>query len=93
MANRVKFTPDGKRVLISDPPSNQVLVYDASSKELVKKIATNALPSGILIAPDGKRAYVACAGAGKIDVVDLDTLTVTASFATGNQPDGMAWAE
>jgi YVTN family beta-propeller protein len=68
MANRVKFTPDGKRVLISDPPSNQVLVYDASSKELVKKIATNALPSGILIAPDGKRAYVACAGAGKIDV-------------------------
>lgn len=91
MANRVKFTRDGKRVLISDPPSNEVLVYDAASKELVKKIPTHEMPSGILVAPDSKRAFVACAGAGKIDVIDLSVLTVTSSFATGNQPDGMAW--
>ena len=91
MANRVKFTRDGKRVLISDVPSNQVLVYDAATKLLVKKIATDAGPEGILIAPDGKRAFVACANAGKVAVLDLDTLTITGSVATGNQPDGMAW--
>jgi YVTN family beta-propeller protein len=91
MANRVKFTRDGKRVLISDVPSNQVLVYDAATKQLVKKIDTDAGPEGILIAPDGKRAFIACANAGKVAVLDLDTLTITGSVATGNQPDGMAW--
>src|SRR5712691_4101982 len=92
MANRVKFTRDGKRVLISDVPSNQVLVYDASTKQLVKKIDTDAGPEGILITPDGKRAFIACANAGKVAVLDLETLTITGSVATGNQPDGMAWA-
>ncbi len=92
MANRLKFTRDGRRVLISDVPSNQVLVYDAFTKQLVKKIDTEAGPEGILMAPDGKRAFVACANAGKVVVLDLDTLTITGSVATGTQPDGMAWA-
>ncbi len=91
MANRVKFTRDGKRVLISDPPANQVLVLDAASRQLVKKIDTEAGPSGILITADGKRAYIACANAGRVQLLDLETLTVTGSVATGNQPDGMAW--
>jgi len=92
MANRVKFTLDGKRVLISDPPSNQVLVYDAAARQLVKKIDTEAGPSGILIAPDGKRAFVACSNAGKVQVLDLDSWTITGSVPTGNQPDGMAYS-
>jgi YVTN family beta-propeller protein len=91
MANRVKFTRDGKRVLLSDPAANQVLVFDAPSRALVKKIDTEAGPSGILIAPDGKRAFIACANAGKVQVLDLETLSITGAVATGNQPDGMAW--
>jgi YVTN family beta-propeller protein len=91
MANRVKFTRDGKRVLVSDPPSNQLLVYDASSRQLVKKIESEAGPEGILIAPDGKRAFIACSAAGKVAVLDLDSLTFTGSVATGKDPDGMAW--
>ncbi|HEV2718687.1 MAG TPA: YncE family protein, partial [Thermoanaerobaculia bacterium] len=90
--NRVKFTVDGKRVLVSDPPSNEVLVYDAAKRALIGRIATPAEPSGIVIAPDGKRAFVACAGAGKVVAIDLDSLAVTGSVATGNVPDGMAWA-
>jgi YVTN family beta-propeller protein len=91
MANRVKFTRDGKRVLVSDPPANQVLIFNAASRQLVKKIDTEAGPEGILIAPDGKRAFIACSNAGKVSVLDLETLTITGSVATGNQPDGMAW--
>ncbi len=93
MANRLKFTREGRRVLISDVPSNQVLVYDAFTKQLVKKIDTEAGPEGILIAPDRKRAFIACANAGKVLVLDLDTLTITGSVATGKQPDGMAWVQ
>ena len=91
MANRVKFTRDGKRVLVSDPPSNQLLVLDVTSRQLVRKIDTEAGPEGILMAPDGKRAFVACSAAGKVAVLDLDTLTFTGFVATGKDPDGMAW--
>jgi len=91
MANRVKFTRDGKRVLVSDPPSNQLLVIDVLSRQIIKKIDSEANPEGILIAPDGKRAFVACAGAGKVAVLDLESLTFTGSVATGKDPDGMAW--
>jgi len=90
--NRVKFTVDGKRVLVSDPPANEVLVYDAATREIVKRIATPEGPSGIVVTPDGKRAFVACAGAGKVVAIDLESLAVTGSVATGNVPDGMAWA-
>jgi len=91
MANRVKFTRDGKRVLVSDPPSNQLLVIDARTRQIVKKIDSEVGPEGILIAPDGKRAFVACSGAGKIAVLDLDSLAFTGSITTGKDPDGMAW--
>jgi YVTN family beta-propeller protein len=93
LANRVKFTRDGKRVFVSDPIANEVLVYDAAKREIVKRITTPEGPSGILMPPDGKRAYVACAGAGKVVAIDLDSYAITGSVATGNVPDGIAWAE
>ena len=82
-----------RSVLISDPPSNQVLVYDATTRQLVKKLDVEKGPEGILMAPDGKRAFVACSDAGKVIVLDLDSLAITGSVPTGNQPDGMAYAK
>ncbi|MGZ8849548.1 MAG: cytochrome D1 domain-containing protein [Thermoanaerobaculia bacterium] len=93
MANRVKFTRDGKRVLVSDPMSNEVVILDAATKEVVQRVPTKESPAGILIAPDGKRAFIACITAGVVQVLDLETLSITGSVATGNQPDGMAWAK
>ena len=90
-ANRLKFTPDGKRVLVSDVTASELLLYDAATKELVKRIATADGPSGIQLAPDGSRAFVACANAGKVQVVDLKTLEVTGEIEAGNVPDGLAY--
>src|SRR4051812_40825977 len=92
LANRVKFTLDGKWVLVSDPVANVVLVYDAATKEIIKAINMSEGPSGILMAPDGKHAYVACAGAKKVAVIDIANLSVTEEIATGNVPDGLAYA-
>jgi YVTN family beta-propeller protein len=92
MANRVKFTRDGKRVLVSDPPNATILVLDAASHEVVKTIKTEKGPAGILMTPDGSRAYIACADAGVVQILDLGSLAITGSIATGNVPDGMAWA-
>ncbi len=92
MANRVKFTRDGRNVVVSDPQSNDLLVFDAASKELVKTIPTAAFPTGILFTPDGKRLFVACSNAGKVQVLDTATWSVVAEVETGNEPDGMAYA-
>lgn len=91
-ANRLKFTRDGKHVLVSDVTSAELTVFDATSGEVVKKITTAAGPSGIQLSADGKRVYVACAGAGKVQAFDTATWSAAGEVETGNEPDGMAWA-
>jgi YVTN family beta-propeller protein len=91
-SNRLKFTPDGKLVLVSDLSNNALLVLDAASRKEVKRLNLGRQPEGILMVPDGSRAYVATAGENAVVVLDLKTLEVTARISTGKGPDGMAWA-
>jgi YVTN family beta-propeller protein len=97
-ANRLKFTPDGNRVLISglgagpDAGGVSLEVMDASTRQEVKQLNLGGGAAGILIAPDGSRAYVAVSTGDKIAVVDLKTLDVVGQFSVGKQPDGLAWA-
>lgn len=94
-ANRLKFTPDGKRVLVSGlgagPEGTGLVVLDAASQKEVKQFKLGGGAAGILIVPDGSRAYVAVSGKDKVVVVDLKSLEVTGSVSTGKQPDGLAW--
>ena len=90
-SNRLKFTPDGKRVLISDPEGNEVVVFDTESRKEIKRIKAVGVPLGILMDPNGSRAFVALADAGEIAVIDLKSLEITGKVATGHGADGMAW--
>ena len=92
-SNRLKFTPDGKRVLISDLEAGDLVVLDVSSRTEIKRMKLGRNPEGILMAPDGARAYVAVAGDNHVAILDLKTLEVTGHIPTGSGPDGMAWAE
>jgi YVTN family beta-propeller protein len=95
-ANRLKFTPDGKRVLISGLGARagdaSLVVLDATTRKEVKQLNLGGGAAGILIAPDGSRAYVAVSTADKIAVIDLKTLEVVGEISAGKQPDGLAWA-
>jgi YVTN family beta-propeller protein len=95
-ANRLKFTPDGKRVLISGLGAGaggiSLVVMDASTRKEEKQLSLGGGAAGILIAPDGSRAYVAVSTADKVAVVDLKTLEVMGQIVAGKQPDGLAWA-
>jgi YVTN family beta-propeller protein len=95
-ANRLKFTPDGRRVLISGlgarAGDSSLVVIDASTHKEVKQLNLGGGAAGILIDPDGSRAYVAVSTADKVAVVDLKTLGVTGEISAGKQPDGLAWA-
>jgi YVTN family beta-propeller protein len=95
-ANRLKFTLDGTRVLISGLGArigdSSLVVLDASTRKEVKQLNLGGGAAGILIAPDGSRAYVAVSTGDKIAVLDLKTLEVTGQIDAGKQPDGLAWA-
>jgi YVTN family beta-propeller protein len=90
-ANRLKFTPDGHRALVSEIGGGDLIVLDATNRSVVKRIKLGRGASGILIPPDGSRAFVAMTGENAVAVVDLKTLSETTRLKTGRGPDGMAW--
>jgi len=91
-SNRLKFTPDGKLALISDPETNELVMVDTATRKITKTLHAGRNPGGILIVPDGSRAYVALAGDNAVAVIDLHTLEVTGKISTGQGPDGLAWS-
>ena len=91
-SNRLKFSMDGKLVLVSDPGNNALVVLDAASRKELKRINIGRQPEGVLISPDGAHAFIAVAGEKNVAVLDLKTLEVSARIPTGAGPDGMAWS-
>lgn len=90
-SNRLRFTPDGKLVLISDPAGGELVVVEAASRKERKRIHIGRNPQGIVVVPDSSRAYVALSRDNQVAVLDLKTLEVVGRIATGNSPDGMTW--
>jgi YVTN family beta-propeller protein len=91
-ANRLKFTPDGKHVLVSLLGGPDLVILDAATRETVKRFPIGHGAAGILIQPDGARAYVACTPDDYVAVIDLSSFTVTGKIQAGGEPDGLAWA-
>jgi YVTN family beta-propeller protein len=90
-SNRLKFTTDGKRVLISDLTTGGLVVLDVATRKEVKRLTLGRSVAGILVVPDGSRAYVAATNDNYVAVVDLKNLEVTSHISTGTGPDGMDW--
>ena len=104
-ANRLKFSPDGKLVLVSGlgiggpgqgpgagASASNLSVLNAATRKEVKQLNLGGGSAGILMDPNGSRAFVASSGGNKVVIVDLKSLTVTGEIAPLGQPDKMAWA-
>ena len=91
-ANRLKFTPDGRLVLISSLRNGDLVIYDAKSRKEFKRVNIGHGAAGILVDPDGSRAFVACTPDNYLSIVDLKTFAVTGHLDVGGEPDGLAWA-
>jgi DNA-binding beta-propeller fold protein YncE len=88
-ANRLKFSPDGKLVLIT--AGSALVVFDPASRKELKRLTTVHGTGGIQMQPDGARAYVACGRDGYVAVIDLKTLEMVGRVNIAG-PDGLAWA-
>lgn len=91
-ANRLQFTPDGKRALISSLRTGDLFVFDVASHQQLKKLNIGHGGAGILMDPDGTRAFVGCTADNYVAVIDLKTLEVVNHIDVGGGPDGLAWA-
>ena len=90
-ANRLKFTPDGRHVFVSDLGGRELIVLDAPTRAEVKRIDVGGGAAGLQMSPDGSRAFAAVGSRNGVAVVDLKTLSVTGLIETGPGPDGLAW--
>jgi YVTN family beta-propeller protein len=88
-ANRLKFTPDGRQVLIT--AQSALVVLDADTRKEVKRLADVHGSGGIQMEPSGERAYVACGPDGNVTAIDLKTLGAVGHVDVSG-PDGLAWA-
>ena len=88
--NRLAFTPDGARVLISDSATS-VVVMDAASRTEIKRL--DLAPNAVLVRPDGAVAYAALRGGDRVAVIDLETLEVVSEIPTGEDsgPGCLFW--
>ncbi len=71
---------------------NDLIILDARSHRLVKRLDLGAGAAGMLMDPGGHRAFVAVSGGDEVAVVDLEALRVTGLIKGLEAPDGMAWA-
>jgi YVTN family beta-propeller protein len=91
-SNRLKFTRDGRYALISDLDAGELVVVDAKTRAIARRLRLGSMPEGILIPPAGDRVYVAVTGENRVVAIDVNTLTIVQTIQTGRGPDGMAWA-
>jgi len=92
-SNRLKFTPDGQYVFVAELRGTEIAVYNAETRELVKRIDVGGGSEGMQMSPDGNRAFIAVSTINTVAVIDLQTLQVTDTIGEFNNPDGMAWVE
>jgi DNA-binding beta-propeller fold protein YncE/sugar lactone lactonase YvrE len=89
---RVKFTPDGKRVLVPHRENKQLVVFDRARRAPIAHIDLPAAPKIITVSGDGRRAFLTSPTASLAMAVDLRGGKVASTFLTGTTPDGVAWA-
>ena len=95
-ANRLKFTPDGK-VLILDGGAGTLVVLDAASRKEIKRLKVapgDSGDGGIFVMPDGSRAYLGLRDDHSVVVIDLKTLEIENRFdmGAGSGPGCINWA-
>lgn len=87
---RVRVSPDGRKVYVSNGRAGTVSVIDSHSYALLDSIKVGTRPWGLVISPDGKYLYTANGPSNDVSVVDLQTNKEIARIQAGTSPWGLA---
>ena len=95
---RIVFSPDGRRVLVTTPASDEVRLFDAATRRELGRLKTPASsgaagqPFGVAWSPDGKLGYITLRGAAQVAVVDIEKMSLLRHLTAGPGADGIAFA-
>ena len=91
---RVRVSPDGQKVYVSNGRAGTVSVIDSHTYALLDSIKVGTRPWGLVVSPDGKYLYTANGPSNDVSVVDLKTnkeiTRVQAATAHGVWPSSPA---
>jgi hypothetical protein len=85
----MKFTPDGKHVILVSVRTGDLLVNDTMSRKEIKRIKIGHGAS-MMVAAAGNRAFLSCTPDNYIEIVDLKTFESIGRLDVGGRPDGVA---
>jgi YVTN family beta-propeller protein len=95
---RIVFSPDGRRVLVTTPASDEIRLFDAATRRELGRLKTPASsgaagqPFGVAWSPDGTRGYITLRGAAQVAVVDIEKMAILRHLTAGPGADGIAFA-
>jgi YVTN family beta-propeller protein len=89
----LEFSPDGKKLIVTNESDNSITVHDMKTGKLLKNISVAKFgerPRGIKVSPDGKMYIVTLEFSNKFLVLD-SKLTPIKTIDTGKSPYGVAF--
>ncbi len=88
----VAISPDGTRVYVTDPSSDNVWVVDTATNTVIAgPIAVGSFPRAIAVTPSGAFTYVVNAFDDSVSVINTATNTVVGvPILVGSNPSGIA---
>jgi YVTN family beta-propeller protein len=89
----IEFTPDGKRVVVTNEGDDSMTVYDIASGKLLQRVDLSKhgqRPRGVKVAPDGQSYVVTMESSNNYLVLDAG-FNVVKSVATALGPYGVAF--
>lgn len=84
------ISPDQKYIVAPAAFDNQVIIIDAETGLVIKRIVTGLNPINALINADGKYAYISNATDKHITQIDMRTFAIT-NIKTQDGPNGLAF--
>src|SRR5262249_61670234 len=80
-------------ILVSNEKTNNLIVLDPKTYQVVKDIKVSRRPRDMHFSADRSKLYVACGDDDVIDIIDVAKLEVIGKLATGPSPETFALDE
>jgi DNA-binding beta-propeller fold protein YncE len=102
---RLAVSRDGKSVVITDPVTGKVSVFDAATRKArftidvprdsivsTAEVPGSPSPEGVVISPDSRWAFVTLQGRNRMVTIDLTRGAIVGWAVTGTWSDGIAYS-
>ena len=86
---QMEISKDGKILYVVCENTNEVLVVDTESRQVIDKIEVGGFPFDAELSPDEHRLYVSNRWDDSVSVVDMDSMKVVHTFPVGDDPHGL----